>query len=63
MKIMYDADDLKDIHDFKVCINGVWSASRPENYKKRYLNIWQRIKRSWLVFIGRADCFMWLEDK
>jgi hypothetical protein len=39
-----------------------WIIARPENFKPKYLSIFERLYRSYLVFIGKADCFIWPED-
>jgi len=44
-------------------INRAWQSVRPENYKKHMLTWKERIRRAWLVFVGKADCFMWPEDE
>jgi hypothetical protein len=44
-------------------IDGKWVPAKPENVKNNYLPLWKRIKRAWLVFLGKADCFTWPEDE
>jgi hypothetical protein len=54
---------LKHANDNQTEIQGKWVPARPENYKKEYLLLWERFYRAWLVFIGKADCFMWPEGQ
>jgi hypothetical protein len=43
-------------------IDGKWVPAKLENFKNKYLSIFKRFKRAWMVFTGKADCFTWPED-
>jgi len=63
-KIMWTLKDLLEItKSTATCINGKWVPARPENYKKKYLNLFQRLHRAYLVFSCKADCFTWPENQ
>jgi|WetSurMetagenome_2_1015567.scaffolds.fasta_scaffold1580401_2 hypothetical protein len=64
-KIMWDLKDLRGDDPAMALYKGheEWIIARPEKYRSHLLNIFQRLERSWLVFVGKADCFMWPEDK
>jgi hypothetical protein len=40
---------------------GKWIPARPINYQFRSLK--DRIKESWMVFVGKAEVFVWPEDQ
>jgi len=44
-------------------INGKWVPARPENYKKKYVPWYRRLKYAWAVFTGRAEAFTWPENQ
>jgi hypothetical protein len=49
------------INEPKACVNGKWVPARPVNYK--YRTLFERIREAWLVFTGKADCFIWPEGQ
>jgi hypothetical protein len=55
---MWEIEQLKK-WDSEVFINGKWIYARPLSYRKKYLSLWQRLKRAWAVFTCRADVFIW----
>lgn len=44
-------------------INGRWVWARPENGKRQYATLRDRIKDAWAVFTCRAEAFTWPEDQ
>jgi len=63
--LMWDLEDLNNMArpEPQALIKGRWQPKRPENYKKDMLSLPEKIQRAWLVFTGKADCFVWPEDK
>lgn len=59
MRLMLDLIEIQGFDDTKSCIDGKYVPARPENFKNRSLTLSIRAKRAWLVFTGKADCFMW----
>ncbi len=44
-------------------INGKWVPCRPENGKKKYASICNRVKAAWAVFTCKAEAFTWPEGQ
>jgi len=38
-------------------IDGKWVPSRPVNWK--YRTFFERVRESWMVFVGKAEAFTW----
>ena len=49
------------INSNKANINGKWVPARPENYK--LISFRERLRNSWLVFVGKADIVVWPEGQ
>lgn len=61
MPASYDADRFKNSEtNVKAEINGKWVLARPEPFWG--LCIVDRLKATWDVFTGKADCLYWTEQ-
>lgn len=58
--MIYNLKDLQKVETRKDA-NGKYVPARYINYK--YRTLMQRLKESYLLFIGKVDCFTWPEDE
>lgn len=58
---MWTLKQLQDKDAPQTYINEKWVPARPVNYQYRTLR--ECIKEAWLVFIGKADAFIWPEGQ
>ena len=60
-KYMWTLKQLQDKDAPKTNINGKWVPARPINYTCRTLK--ERIVEAWMVFIRKAEPFIWPEGQ
>lgn len=60
---MWTLGELRDGDVALAEINGKWVPARPENFKKRYMTLTERVKDAWEVFTCRAEAFKWPEGQ
>ena len=58
---MWTLEQLQDKNCPRTEINEKWVPVRPINYMYRSFS--QKIKEAWMVFTGKADCFIWPEGQ
>lgn len=57
---IYSADEIK-AWDAQACgRNGLWTQARPESYPG--INLLWRLRMAWMVFTGKADALIWMEQ-
>ena len=54
-------EEIIESADNRAEIRGCWVPARPVNWK--YRSLFCRLKESWMVFTGEADCFIWPMDQ
>jgi hypothetical protein len=59
---MHKLSDLRKNDIPMTFIKEAWVPKRPENGKKGFAKLKDRIKDAWAVFTCRAEAFMWDED-
>lgn len=57
---VFSADQIKAWDVQSSGKNGLWTQARPESLDG--LNLFRRISVAWMVFTGKADALVWIEQ-
>jgi len=60
---MWTLKQLQDSEMPLANINDKWVPARPENYKRTYMTLQERLSHAWAVFTCKAEAFTWPEGQ